>query len=128
DRPSDIYSELARRVSEALQDDDSWQAYRLRDHVHRSTVKQPVMTNVYGVTQVGARRMLQNQLLEQGVEKDRAYDLAKYLTVVVMRELEGVCPAAHRAMKWLSECADLIAKADHDVRWTSPLGLPVVQP
>lgn len=31
-------------------------------------------------------------------------------------------------MQWLSVCAQVVAKADKPVHWTTPLGLPVVQP
>jgi DNA-directed RNA polymerase len=31
-------------------------------------------------------------------------------------------------MKWLNECAHLIASLNKPVQWISPLGLPIVQP
>jgi DNA-directed RNA polymerase len=31
-------------------------------------------------------------------------------------------------MVWLGDCAKIIASAGHTVKWTTPLGLPVVQP
>lgn len=36
--------------------------------------------------------------------------------------------SATAIMHWLSECARIIAASDEPVRWTTPLGLPVVQP
>ena len=36
--------------------------------------------------------------------------------------------SAKDIMQWLSLCAQVVAKADKPVHWTTPLGLPVVQP
>ncbi|KAK8937428.1 hypothetical protein KSP39_PZI011907 [Platanthera zijinensis] len=36
--------------------------------------------------------------------------------------------AARSIMKWLGDCAKIIASENQPVRWTTPLGLPVVQP
>lgn len=36
--------------------------------------------------------------------------------------------SAKDIMQWLSLCAQIVAKADKPVHWTTPLGLPVVQP
>lgn len=36
--------------------------------------------------------------------------------------------AARSIMNWLGECAKIIASENQAVRWTTPLGLPVVQP
>ena len=36
--------------------------------------------------------------------------------------------SAKDIMQWLSLCARVVAKADKPVHWTTPLGLPVVQP
>ena len=35
---------------------------------------------------------------------------------------------ANKVMGWLSDCARAISKADEPVKWTTRLGLPVVQP
>lgn len=36
--------------------------------------------------------------------------------------------SAKDIMQWLSLCARVVAKANKPVEWTTPLGLPVVQP
>ena len=38
----------------------------------------------------------------------------------------GVCSAL--VQDWLSDSARKIAKAGHPVLWTTPMGLPVIQP
>jgi len=36
--------------------------------------------------------------------------------------------AARRIMKWLGDCARIVAKQKEPVAWVTPLGLPIVQP
>ena len=36
--------------------------------------------------------------------------------------------SARNIMSWLSECAQIVAKDGNPVQWTTPLGLPVLQP
>ena len=36
--------------------------------------------------------------------------------------------SARGIMHWLADCAKVIAKDEKPVQWTTPLGLPVVQP
>ncbi len=42
--------------------------------------------------------------------------------------LHQMFDSAKDIMQWLSLCARVVAKADKPVQWTTPLGLPVVQP
>ena len=42
--------------------------------------------------------------------------------------LHQMFDSAKDIMQWLSLCARVVAKADKAVQWTTPLGLPVVQP
>ena len=35
---------------------------------------------------------------------------------------------AKHIMQWLADCAAAIAKENSSVQWTTPLGLPVIQP
>ncbi len=47
---------------------------------------------------------------------------------LVIDSLGELFNSATAIMHWLSECARIIAASDEPVRWTTPLGLPVVQP
>lgn len=47
---------------------------------------------------------------------------------VTLASLHQMFDSAKDIMTWLSECARVVAKGDHAVQWTTPLGLPVVQP
>jgi DNA-directed RNA polymerase, mitochondrial len=93
----------------------------------RKIVKQPVMTSVYGVTRSGAKIQIGGQLAEVGFPKDDLSHASSYLAMVVERALAGVCRAASDLMAWIRRCARTIALAGHELAWTSPIGLPVVQ-
>ncbi|CAL5328283.1 unnamed protein product [Camellia sinensis] len=82
-------------------------------------VKQTVMTSVYGITYVGAREQIKRRLEEKGQITDDE---------VTMSALGEIFEAARAIMGWLGDCAKIIASENQPVRWTTPLGLPVVQP
>jgi DNA-directed RNA polymerase len=102
-------------------------ATTLLPYLTRKVVKQPVMTSVYGVTRSGARVQIGGQLTDAGYPKEELSFASSYLAMVVERALAGVCRAATQIMDWIRRCARLIALAGHEVSWTSPMGLPVVQ-
>ncbi|KAK9274461.1 hypothetical protein L1049_021708 [Liquidambar formosana] len=47
---------------------------------------------------------------------------------VTLAALGEIFRAARGTMGWLGDCAKLIASENQPVRWTTPLGLPVLQP
>lgn len=50
------------------------------------------------------------------------------LLQVTLNCLHQMFDSAKDIMQWLSLCAQIVAKANKPVHWTTPLGLPVVQP
>lgn len=63
ERPGDIYSHVARLVEAKVQEDSMNKdskyyelAQKLVGNIKRKTIKQTVMTSVYGVTFIGARQ------------------------------------------------------------------------
>lgn len=149
DRPQDVYSHVAKlvitRLEAAANKGDEY-AKILKDKITRKVVKQTVMTNVYGVTYVGATFQIDKQL--SNIFDDRKYslELSKYLTKHVFAAVRELFQGAHLIQDWLGECAKKISKSirlDVDeksfkngnkpdfmssVIWTTPLGLPIVQP
>ncbi|KAF9616564.1 hypothetical protein IFM89_030331 [Coptis chinensis] len=138
DKPADVYSGIAARVLEIMQQDakrdptndaDALRARLLVNQVNRKLVKQTVMTSVYGVTYIGAREQIKKRLKERGVIDDaELFGSACYAAKVTLTALGEMFQAARGIMSWLGECAKVIASENHPVRWTTPLGLPVVQP
>ncbi|OAY76980.1 DNA-directed RNA polymerase 2B, chloroplastic/mitochondrial [Ananas comosus] len=139
DKPADVYSGIAARVLEIMQrdaqkdpstDPNALRARILVDQVDRKLVKQTVMTSVYGVTYVGAREQIKRRLKERGVIADdtELFGASCYAAKVTLTALGEMFEAARSIMSWLGECAKIIASENQPVRWTTPLGLPVVQP
>ncbi|VAI80753.1 unnamed protein product [Triticum turgidum subsp. durum] len=139
EKPADIYSEIAARVLDVVREDSMKDpatdpsvslAKVLVDEVDRKLVKQTVMTSVYGVTFIGARQQIMKRLQEKGhITDDKLlYDVSCYATRVTLDALGQMFQSARAIMAWLGDCAKMIASKNQPVRWTSPVGLPVVQP
>lgn len=96
----------------------------------RRTVKQPVMTTVYGVTPVGGRKQVQSKISKDSDilgQQRLKYYAAMMIANLALKGARAACPAAAAAMDWLTECAKMIARAGRTVQWTTPLGFPVEQ-
>ncbi|KAI6686294.1 hypothetical protein NL676_032207 [Syzygium grande] len=139
DKPADVYSEIASRVVDIMQRDaekdpatnpNARYARRLINQVDRKLVKQTVMTSVYGVTYVGARDQIKRRLKERDsiADDDELFSVSCYVAKTTLTALGEMFEAARGIMGWLGECAKVIASENKPVRWTTPLGLPVVQP
>ncbi|KAG5513866.1 hypothetical protein PMAC_000488 [Pneumocystis sp. 'macacae'] len=142
-RPYDVYTKVAELVNEQVQKDakeGNHLAILLKDKIARKIVKQTVMTNVYGVTYVGARNQILNQLKNiDSLPREMLFNLASYLAKIVFFSLKSMFTGAHKIQEWLNEAARRISKSidtssysglNHmtSVIWTSPLNLPIVQP
>lgn len=124
-----------------------------------------VMTTVYGVTFIGAKKQIEKQLKERGdIPPERLYLCSLYLGRIVLDSIGDVFKGATAIQTWLNRSARLISKSIPPSRiraalqaekknatskskkkvsatlsripkeqmtsvvWTTPLGLPVVQP
>ncbi|GFZ21106.1 male gametophyte defective 3 [Actinidia rufa] len=88
------------------------------------------MTSVYGVTYIGARDQIKKRLKERcAIEDDTELFAAScYAAKTTLIALGEMFEAARSIMNWLGDCAKVIALENEPVRWTTPIGLPVVQP
>lgn len=178
DRPADVYTGVAdmvnKQINKAAEEGDEM-AMLLKGNISRKVVKQTVMTNVYGVTFVGARAQIENRLKEQpNIPREKVYALSGYLAKAVFSSLGEMFTGAHEIQNWLTDSARRIAKsvpletleeaglvssgssAQQEIEepkkkrgakkkkvfsarnptanqmtsviWTTPLGLPIVQP
>ncbi|KAJ6807007.1 DNA-directed RNA polymerase 1B, mitochondrial-like [Iris pallida] len=139
EKPADVYSGIAARVLDIMREDaqkdpatnpNALHARLLIDQVDRKLVKQTVMTSVYGVTYVGAREQIKRRLKERDFISDdlEIFRASCYAAKTTLTALGEMFQAARSIMSWLGECAKVIASENQPVRWTTPLGLPVVQP
>ena len=115
-RPSDIYTAVAEMIKpeiaeEAVQGSEI--ARLLNGRLTRKMVKQPVMTNVYGVTYAGAKDQVRKQLdaalpdfpNTETVNPDVA---ARYITSKIFKSLSTMFSGAHDIQFWFANCADRI--------------------
>ncbi|KAL4063046.1 hypothetical protein V8B97DRAFT_2026531 [Scleroderma yunnanense] len=126
--------------------------------ISRKVVKQTVMTTVYGVTYIGARDQIEKQLKDRGdIPEEDCWATSSYLAKQVLFCIGDLFSGAKAIQTWLNLCAKLISKsipgdrvaeavqpqkrrgsqkATNRIRkeqmatvvWTTPLGLPIVQP
>ncbi|CAG8446044.1 12427_t:CDS:10 [Ambispora leptoticha] len=158
-KPADIYTGVAERVTRLIKEDaknGNPLAIIAQDIINRKLVKQTVMTNVYGVTFVGARNQIQNRLKERDdIRPEQLKELSSYITIQVFSSLRELFTRAREIQDWLTESArrisksmpkDIIKKSNTkkqetkiseeegrynqvtSVIWTTPLQLTIVQP
>ena len=141
--PSGIYGLVARKMAAlcAIEAKDKKNPDRdiaalMATRIDKAIAKGPTMTTNYGATDYGIHTQLFDAL---GKLHDREPEIglkdfkfrhrtAQYLRDVSQRAIASACPSSSAIMAWIKESAKLIAENGHAVRWTSPIGFPVVQP
>ncbi|KAI1113439.1 DNA-directed RNA polymerase [Nemania sp. NC0429] len=119
DRPADVYSAVADLVKIGIAEDlaaGSFLAKAVDGKITRKVVKQTVMTNVYGVTFIGAKAQVQKQIdaaypnigAESGVPSPV---LASYIATKIFKALSTMFSGAHDIQYWLGECAGRVCRA-----------------
>ncbi|KAG0042219.1 DNA-directed RNA polymerase [Gryganskiella cystojenkinii] len=115
DAPQDVYTGVAKAVEVMLEKqaaDGVESAQMLVGKISRKIVKQTVMTNVYGVTFIGARAQIENRLKETpGIPADKVRNLSTYLTQQVFASIGEMFTGARAIQDWLAESARRIAKS-----------------
>lgn len=163
--PQDVYSKVMKLVVAGIERDAAMTpsdpkydektvllAQDLRGKITRKIVKQPVMTNVYGVTNYGIFRQVVSKLetgAVGGLDKAKTAQYGLYIGAQISAAIRTLFKRAKEIQDWLRECSDRICesvrfdscgdvhvvshqdfltKCVTSVKWTTPLGLPVVQP
>ncbi|EER38490.1 mitochondrial DNA-directed RNA polymerase [Histoplasma capsulatum H143] len=117
DRPSDIYTGVAEHVKQSIQKDaakGNETAKLLEDKITRKIVKQTVMTNVYGVTFLGAIRQVRKQLVDHYpdlLHSGVAGECATYIARKIFVALGSMFTGAHDIQFWLGDCANRISQS-----------------
>ncbi|KAK5134055.1 hypothetical protein LTR08_006945 [Meristemomyces frigidus] len=119
DRPADVYTSVADAVREEIRKDfeqGNRIAQMLHGHITRKCVKQPVMTNVYGVTFYGAKDQVYRQLegifpnmTSAGIDGVSLHAMSHYVTTKIFKSLGTMFSGAQAIQHWLGQCADRIA-------------------
>jgi len=117
DRPADVYTAVANLVKESIAEDHEKgnpYALMLQDKITRKTVKQTVMTNVYGVTFIGAKAQVRKQLVAAhpdlpNTDQMNPGILSSYIAMKIFTALSTMFRGAHDIQYWLGECASRIS-------------------
>ncbi|KAF2152358.1 DNA/RNA polymerase, partial [Myriangium duriaei CBS 260.36] len=117
DKPSDVYTAVAESVIASIKKDlaeGNQLAKMLDGKITRKVVKQPVMTNVYGVTYYGARLQVKKQLEDIFPDLNRhafpnQFTLASYITRKIFNSMGELFTGAQAIQQWLGCCADRIS-------------------
>jgi len=115
DKPADVYTGVCELVkSEIKQDAANGDplAHMLDGRVTRKVVKQTVMTNVYGVTFLGAIRQVRKQvdaLIPEMGAAQLSGKAATYIARKIFKSLGAMFTGAHDIQYWLGDCANRIS-------------------
>ena len=145
DKPADIYQTVLNKalvqVNEDLQDPEltelaqGWLDYK----PERGCAKRSTMTKPYSSTIFSAREFVQEYLLDTDAKRleqnryyvsplhGREFDAAVYMAKRIWDSINDTVVAATKGMKWLQDCARILANENIPIHWTTVDGLPVMQ-
>ncbi len=137
EKPQDIYTIIASKVETEVRQaagNGSREANRwLQYGISRQIVKRNIMTYVYGLRPYGARQQIYDEYkkrVELGQKpkclKDDGFADCKWLSEIVWRHIETEIFLASELMKWFQDTAKLFGQANVSMKWTTPMGFPVV--
>ncbi|KAI9891345.1 MAG: DNA-directed RNA polymerase [Vezdaea aestivalis] len=118
DRPSDLYTAVSELVKDALQEEadrGNKVALKLIGYITRKVVKQTVMTNVYGVTFIGAvaqiKRQLDDIISRRSIETDGIShrQMSALVARKVFEALTTMFEGARKIQFWLAEAGTRIS-------------------
>lgn len=138
DKPSDIYTQVAKVCTRRLKDHTGPEAQAWRDYCNkqpgkilpRGVAKKPVMTLPYGSTQQSCRESIYKFILDEAKDyfpTEQRFKLSVFLTPILWASINEVVVAARKAMDWIQKCASIVAKSNRPLVWWTPLGFPVYQ-
>ena len=117
DRPQDIYTGVADLVKEMVEVEAEQgipAAKFVRGYISRKVVKRTVMTNVYGVTFMGAKAQVHDELkhifpnFKETKELRSLQAVAMYVAYKIFEALGKIFNGAQEIQYWLGECGDRI--------------------
>eukprot|EP01063_Lacrimia_lanifica_P019296 TRINITY_DN2644_c0_g3_i1.p1 TRINITY_DN2644_c0_g3~~TRINITY_DN2644_c0_g3_i1.p1 ORF type:complete len:1215 (+),score=412.69 TRINITY_DN2644_c0_g3_i1:117-3761(+) len=147
EKPSDVYSTVLEYVKlhnlEVINEGGKLATIAAQVHpmLKRKTVKQSVMTNVYGVTMMGMVEQVRGQLTAQAedmLHPPSPTDIARMSTHIcklILRSLSDVFKGAIEVQSWFKASIKTIREAHTKggiqaapITFMSPAGVPVCQP
>jgi DNA-directed RNA polymerase, mitochondrial len=157
DLPQDVYQLVADKVIEQVESDilngtedelrhtdegkayvkegtktiaTQWKAFGIT----RKVTKRSVMTLAYGSKEFGFKEQLMTDIIRPAKQEGKefpfqgdGYPAAQYMAKAIWVAVNRVLVKAGEAMRWLQGSASLAASEELPVRWTTPVGFPVMQ-
>ena len=157
DIPQDVYGLVADKVTTSLKDIVASGQSQIRDDkidlarqwlefgVDRKVTKRAVMTLSYGSTQYGFKDQLLDDVISpaftkadaakqrgetQGTElpfTNDGYRAAVFMASEIWNAVTQTLVKSVEAMMWLQQAAAAVTSEGLPVRWTSPIGFPIMQ-
>ena len=130
--PQDIYSDVAKRTIQLLEQQDTVLAKELLNiGVDRKICKRPVMIVPYSGTRHSCRDYIMEALEEKckgnNPWNDDFFQPSNYLSGFVWQAINEVIVSAHTVMDYIKELAKLYSQQGLPFEWTTPTGLLVRQ-
>ncbi|XP_048774109.2 DNA-directed RNA polymerase, mitochondrial-like isoform X4 [Ostrea edulis] len=133
--PQDVYSDVVELVEKIRQKDAEEGleiAQKLEGLIKRKTIKQTIMTSVYGVTMYGAKLQIYKQinpLSDEALPSEFHMPASVYLARCAFKALEEMFSSARSIQDWFTQIARGMAKSCKlPTQWIMPMGMPVIQP
>ena len=102
--------------------------------ITRKVTKRSVMTLAYGSKEYGFKEQLMEDIIRPAKQSGKefpftadGFQAAAYMAKAIWNAVNQVLVKAGEAMKWLQSAASLAASEGLPVRWTTPVGFPVMQ-
>ena len=132
DKPNDIYAEVAKEVSRAIDVDVANgvpEAKALAGKIDRTIVKRNTMTTPYGVKHQGMIDQLYDELSPNDFDLTDTtfHNICKYLASQNARAISKVVIGSKLAMDFLRDMAKVMNLEDKVFFWTTPSGFKVKQ-
>ena len=114
DRPQDIYTGVAELVKGMIEEDAAKGkklAILLKDKITRKVVKRTVMTNVYGVTFIGAKDQVEDEIrgfYKRECAQTEIWHASLYIAQKIFDALGKIFNGAQEIQYWLGECGERI--------------------
>jgi len=132
--PQDIYTEVLKALKVIVEKDFQKgieEATNWNGRLSRKIVKKGVMTTPYGVKGYGLKEQLIKIITELNfkdvVIPGALINNANYLSIRMQKAIGEIVEAAHSIMKWLQKVAEILARQDLPIIWSTPIGFKVCQ-
>ena len=135
EKPQDVYTVVKDTVIENLKtmNDNPFAKLWLQFKVKRSTVKRAIMTSPYGSTRYSCSDFVDEDLVKRKDQGDEhpfgssSFQACTFLSGVIWDSMGEVLSSARLGMSFLQNCAKVLSKNGHAIRWVNPVGFPVIQ-